>query len=66
MDQCSYRHDIPSALQATSPNRPGHDLAVGGHDVVDACPEPRSWWLAARSTVRPVVVVVDVPDGYCG
>ncbi len=29
MDQCSYRHDIPSALQATSPNRPGHDLAVG-------------------------------------
>jgi hypothetical protein len=29
MDQCSYRHDIPSALQATPPNRPGHDLAVG-------------------------------------
>src|SRR3954471_7532420 len=29
MDQCSYWHDIPSALQATSPNRPGHDLALG-------------------------------------
>ena len=29
MDQCSQRHDIPSALQATSPNRPGHDLALG-------------------------------------
>ena len=29
MDQCSHRHDIPSALQATSPNRPGHDLALG-------------------------------------
>ena len=29
MDQCSYRHDIPSALQATSPNRPGHDLELG-------------------------------------
>src|SRR5256714_10840075 len=32
MDQCSYWHDIPSALQATSPNRPGHDLAVGIND----------------------------------
>ena len=29
MDQCSHWHDIPSALQATSPNRPGHDLTVG-------------------------------------
>src|SRR3954453_21881352 len=29
MDQCSQWHDIPSALQATSPNRPGHDLALG-------------------------------------
>ena len=32
MDQCSYWHDIPSALQATSPNWPGHDLAVGIND----------------------------------
>ncbi len=29
MDQCSHWHDIPSALQATSPNWPGHDLALG-------------------------------------
>ena len=28
MDQCSHWHDIPSALQATSPNRPGHDLGL--------------------------------------
>jgi hypothetical protein len=29
MDQCSDRHDIPSALRAHLTNRPGHDLALG-------------------------------------
>lgn len=38
-------------------------LAVGRQDVVDAKRNQRRRWLQVRRSMRPVVVVVQVPDG---
>lgn len=56
---------VTAMRQPPDPQR-GSRLDVGGPDVGDAGLEPGCWRSAARGTVGPMIVVVDVPDLECG